>query len=367
MTVTKVDPLSQVWNSDSYDDTLTTGAALESPAAADQNLEHDLNALRTLIRLAIGQADWYTAPADNFGLKQIHDKMFAYLMPWRSTGANASQFTLGGAASGVLLDASMFDGGAGTIAVGAASTEDGGYIAADEANFTVAGTLGVGLSQATDGDGVLLNVVHLMDDATNVAPETIDGEEIFGLMQTITGTGDGASIAAAASENLQLSFVYIDKDTDAITATTLPAGTYDFAPARQRDFQSLNRGFTLGGSAPATVDAGAVIVRPQHREFDITGTTPLADDPMNVNTGSFTTAGAQTTFSSFGTCALPASGADFRDDARVKIWRNGVLQSKGAGAGDNRDVYWVSATQIAFEDKLTTGKNVIRIETPASF
>ncbi len=367
MSVTKLDPASQVWSSDTYDDTKTLGSGVEAPAAADRHLDYDLNVLRSMLKAVLGQADWFTAPDNSFGLKQIHDKMFAYMMPWRHTGANASQFTLSGTPGGVLLDASMFDGGAGTVAVGAASVEDGGYLAADEANFTIAGTLGIGLSTALDGDGVLLNQARLMDDATNLAPETVDSEEIFGLVQVINGASDGASIAAAASENLQISFVYLDKDTDVITATTLPAGTYDFASVRQRDFESLNKGFTLGASAPAVVDSGAVLVRPQHREIDIDGTTPAANDPMNVTTGTFTTAGVQTVFSTFGTTALPASGADFRDDARVKVWRNGVLQSKGAAAGDDRDAYWVSATQIAFEDKLSTGKNIIRIETPESF
>jgi len=70
--------------------------------------------------------------------------------------------------------------------------------------------------------------------------------------------------------------------------------------------------------------------------------------------------------SSDGTVALPASGAAFRDDSRVEIYRNGVLQSKGANAAANRDIYWVSSTQLAFETKLKTG-DVIYIRTPESF
>lgn len=357
----------QVRNSDAYDDSLSTGAGLEA-AENSSNLEADLNAIRTMIKrhlVGAGSRKWYNDVLDGFGLDQIHDKPLVFRMPLRATGANPANFTLGGAASGVLTPNTQYPGGTGTIAVGGGSVEDGGFQAADESNFTVAGTLGVGLSQVTDPNGAVLNSVDIIDAATNAPPKTNDDEVIFGLLQVVTGSADGATIGGAGSENLQISFVYIDKATDTLTATTLPAGTYHYAPARLNTFYSLARGalLTPGGSV---ADAGATVPKLPFIEIEITGTKPNADDPFTITTGTFTTAGAQTVVSSDQTVALPASGADFRDDSRVEVYRNGVLQSKGQNAAANRDVYWVSATQLAFETKLKTG-DVIYIRTPASF
>lgn len=365
--MTAISQETQIRNSEVYDDTLSAGATLEKAEGSDY-LQTDLNALRSQIKRIIkgaGSGNWYSALKDNFGLDAIHDKIFVFAMPYRQNAPNASNFTLIGAPSGVLLNASMFSGGAGIIAVGPSSSADGGYVAADEANFTVAGTLGVGLSEALDANGVLLNQVDIVSSATNEAPKTINDEVIFGLLQTITGTADGAAIAAASSENLQISFVYLDKTTDLLTATTLPAGTYHFAPRRQATFYSLSRGAFLGSPPPFVDSSGASAAQP-FREIQITGTKPNADDSFDINSGTFTTAGAQTVVSSNGTCALPATGAAFRDDPRIKVFRNGVLQSKGASGAANRDVYWVSTTQLAFETKLKKDE-VIYIETLASY
>lgn len=358
----------QIRNSDDYDDSLAAGAGLELGEGAGY-LAHDMNALRSQINKIIdggGAANWYDALLDSFGLRQIHDKALIRRMPFRPTGANAANFTLGAAVSGVLTPNTQYPGGAGTVAVGGGSTENGGFQVADEANFTIAGTLGVGLSQIADPDGTILNSVDIIDAATNEPPKTANDETIFGLLQVVTGTGDGAAIAGAGSENVQISFVYVDKATDAITATTLPAATYHYAPARFYTFYGLPRGALLspGGSV---ADSGEQAPKLPFIEFDISSTPrPLANDPFTITTGVFTTAGAQTVVSSDGTVALPSSGADFRDDSRIKVYRNGVLQSKGQNAAANRDVYWVSSTQLAFERRLWL-IDTIKIVTPESY
>jgi len=372
----KLDQEIQIWSGRTtaeYSDTQAAGSGMEAPAAANQHLLWDMNNLRSQLARIMDPAtpgNWFqdmaAAGFDNFGLKQIHDKIFAFQHPHEP---GTTDFTLGGVASGVLVDASMIPGGAGTIAVGPSSAEVGGYIAAEEANFTVAGTLGVGLSDALDGEAILLNKINIIDAATNEPPQTGGGETIYGLLQVVDGTADGASIAAVSSENIQISFVFIDDATDVLTATTLPAGDYHFDLPRQRDFYTLTRGALLSGIGqplPEIITSGGIAIKLPFREFDITGTLPAANDPMNITTGTFTTAGAQTLFSSFGTPALPATGAAFRDDPRIKFWLNGQKLSKGASAGDNRDVYWVSATQVAFEEKLKL-TNIIHLEAPGAY
>ena len=354
-----------------YVDTQGAGAGMETPADVNKHLLWDLNNLRSQVARIMDPAtpaDWFNDMAaagfDSFGLKQIHDKKLAF-----DTGVRpgTSDFTLSGTPGGVLVDATLLPSGSPKVAVGPSSAEDGGYIAADEANFTVVGTLGVGLSQAADAAGIILNRVAIVDDATNAAPQTGGGEDIFGLLQVINGAADGVAVAAAASENLQISFAFIDPATDVITATTLPAGDYHFATRRLASFFNVPVGLVLGGAGlPEIVDPAAVVTKLPFREIDITGTLPAADDPMTVTTGTFVTAGAQTVFSSFGTPALPATGAAFRDDPRVKIWLNGQKMSKGASGADNRDVYFVSATQFSFEDKLKNG-DVVHLESPSSF
>jgi len=352
---------TQLRSSRTYDDTFSPGASLETPGAGSEHMEFDLNAIRSMLMRhndGAGAGNWFDALLDGFGLKQIHDKILAFDMP---PLPGTQDFVLGAAASGALIPATLLVGGAGTVAVGPASTEDGGYVAADEANFTVAGTLGVGLSTASDGDGVLLNRCSILDADTNDHPDTPAGEQIFGLLQVISGSADGVAIAGVGSENLQMSFVYIDKVTDIITATTLPAGTYHFSLPRQRNFYGLNRGALLsGGALPSIIDPGSSSPRLPFKEFDITaGAIIAAGDPLNINTGAFTTAGARTTLvASYGTIALPASGAEFRDDERIIIDRNGRQESRGVGAGTPRDAYWVSATQIAFNHVLFSGETL---------
>lgn len=367
----KLEQEFQIRNSRTYLDNLSVGAGVETPAAADQNQQYDLNVLRTLIKRLldpVGATKYYqdiaAAGFDNFGIKQIHDKTFAFRSPI-TPGTN--DFTLGALASGVLIDAAKLVGGSGLIAVGPSSTTEGGYIAATEANFTVAGTLGVGLSTALDGDGILLNKVEIIDDSTNEPPSD-GGVTVFGLLQALTGTADGAAVAGGGSENLQVSFYKIDPGTDAITAVQLPAGTYHFGLPRQRSFYSLSRGAIVSGvdSLPDAIGPGLAPIRLPFREIDITSATVNANDPLNVTTGAFTTAGAQSVFATFGTPALPTTGAEFRDDNRIKIYRNGNLQSKGASASDNRDVYWVSTTQFAFETIVRINE-VITWEMPASY
>lgn len=344
---------TQLRSSRAYTDNLAAGVALESPSPP--TMLADLDALRSQLNRAMrgtGAGKWYDPLLDQFGLREIHDKIMVFDMP---PLPGTQDIVLGASAGGALVPATKLVGGAGIIAVGAASPQSGGYVAAAEANFTVAGVLGLGLSVAADGDGVLLTRCSLLNAATNDHPETADGEQIFGLLQCLAGTVDGAAVGGVGSENLQMSFAFYAKGSDVLTATTLPAGTYHFGLPRQRNFYSLNRGALLsGGALPSIIDPGSSAPRLPFKEFDITPGSPvIAGDPLNIVTGSFVTAGARTTLSaSYGTIALPASGAAFRDDDRIRTYRNGQVLSRGSGAGTPRDVYWVSSTQLAFATNL---------------
>lgn len=359
----------QIRNSQFYDDTVAAGAGMESPAAP--YVVSDLDSLRSQVNriiLGAGTGNWYDPLQDNFGLGEIHDKKLFYVDPFDLA---VQQVTLGVSAAGVLIDASLISLTPKTLAIGSASTTLSGVAATPEPNFTVAGTLGVGLTQLTDSAGILINKIDLIDDSTNEPPQD-NGDLVFGLFQALNGTSDGTAIAVATAENSQISFVKIDAATNTLTSVSLPAGTYNFNLRRCTNFYNASAGILLSGAGalPDVIDPGKAAVRLPFRAYDISAPGailgPAANDQVNVTTGVFTTAGAQTNDATFGTPALPATGAQFRDDNRIKIWRNGVLQSKGEDAAANRRVYWISTTQMAFERRLFIGE-AISWEMPSDY
>jgi hypothetical protein len=277
---------------------------------------------------------------------------FTYLVTQQGTNATAQ---------GVLVSSAMVAGGSGVIAVGPSSVTNNAYVAATEANFTLAGTLGVGLSVAASSQAVTLNEVDIVVAGTNDPPLDA-GTRVFGLLQVVTGTSDGAVINASPSQNLQISFVKISPNSDLLVAVTLPAGLYQFQLPYQQSFYGLDRGaFLSGGQLPDIIDGGSGTTRLPYRQFNVITAAPAAA-VLNVQTGGFTPSGATTTFASFGTPVMPPSAAQFRDDSRCKIWRNGVLQAKGPA----EDVTWVSATQVSFVKSIKVNDR-IQIESPATF
>jgi hypothetical protein len=286
-----------------------------------------------------------------------------------ANGASSPGFTIGvtqqgtnSTAQAVVISSAKIAGGSGIIAVGPSSTQNNAYVAATEASFTIAGTAGAGTSVAASGLSVTLNAVDLMQEATD-DPPLDGGARVFGLLQALSGTADGTAIAGPGSENLQISFVKIHPDTNSITAVTLPAGDYEFQLPYQQSFQGLDRGALLsGGVLPDVIDPSASSVpRLPFRQFNVTSGA-AAGETFNIQTGVFSGTGTSTVFASFSTPILPATAAQFRDDNRVKVWRNGNLQSKGAG----EDITWISTTQISFTDKVKTGDRIV-VESLASF
>jgi len=126
---------------------------------------------------------------------------------------------------------------------------------------------------------------------------------------------------------------------------------------------SLFPGFIQEPSTGGTATSS----RQQFREFTIGGTIS-PNDPFNINTGVWDTAGAQSVFASYGTLVMPTSATDFRDDTRIRVWLNGISQSKGANAGDNRDCYYISTVppKIAFNVRLRVS-NYVKIESPSAY
>jgi hypothetical protein len=166
-----------------------------------------------------------------------------------------TEFTLVGPAGVVAVDTTMLAGATPAISLGgAASTSEGGYIAVIEPNFVLAGTPVAGLTQEIV-DGVTVNSVDIIDLVTGEPVETPDGAQVFGLLQAwddpLGTTVDGVAVAAAAVENLQISFTYWSKAVPAVlTAYNLPIGQYGFRPSIHHRLAYLSYIALLVGGDP---------------------------------------------------------------------------------------------------------------------
>ena len=105
----------------------------------------------------------------------------------------------------------------GTIAKGTTSTESGGVVAA-----ALVGAVGTAaITTISDSLGNVANIVEIRDAITHDEIQTVGARQVFGLIQCSSTVTDGDAIGAAASENLQISFVYIAADgTLTLTAVT---------------------------------------------------------------------------------------------------------------------------------------------------
>ena len=65
MSRTFLNQSTQIASSETYDDTLTIDSTLEYTREDGKTIHDDLNALRTMIRAAMGTSNWYEAPAGN--------------------------------------------------------------------------------------------------------------------------------------------------------------------------------------------------------------------------------------------------------------------------------------------------------------
>ena len=161
-----------------------------------------------------------------------------------------------GAVQVIEVDATMFPGGAGTIAVGGpASTTDGGYEAAVSAGFAVLGTAVASATDYLDVDSEVINRVDIYDADTGEPVETPLGEQVFGLLQAQAAVADGDAIVAAPNpENLQVTFVYLPRANPALNNMqlfTLDAGvTYRLGFRRHRTLVNLSYSAMVVGGDP---------------------------------------------------------------------------------------------------------------------
>jgi len=214
---------AQIRNSDLYDDTLTMANAESSPT----NIEDDLNYLRTQLKVLNGQTNWYDAVSDNFNLTAIHDKTFLYwIQKTDDVAVSASN-------NYVLLTGSTKPSD--NIAIAASTL---GAVTAQ-----LAGAIGSHSLTAATNNG---NLLSIRDAATNDAIYTSAGHLIYGLLQVGTAATDGNPFGDTSDNDQgQISFVYIDPSTEALTAVPvadIESKTIEYAYKKRTDFYNLPEG-----------------------------------------------------------------------------------------------------------------------------
>ena len=222
---TFVRPATQIWQSDVYADDLTIANA-ESSALS---LEDDLNYIRSKIREMAGNDNWHDATLDSFSLKAIHDKRFTYWVQKADDVAvpTGQNFVV---LSGATKPSKVIAFGATAIGAISAQIPD-----ADVGAHSL-------VAAASN-----YNLCEVRDAATNDEILTATGgHRIYALLQVGQLAVDGDAFADAAGspedDRGQLSFVYINPATEALTAapvSDIEEKTIEFAFRARADFYSL--------------------------------------------------------------------------------------------------------------------------------
>lgn len=219
----------------------------------------------------------------------------------------------------VLLDSSFISG---NIALGTSSTENGGISMA-----ALAGAVGTAANtNITDTFGNVLNLVDIRDDATHDPIIDGNGRKVWGLVQAASTASDGDAIAAAASENCQMSFVVYGAD-GTITLTTVN-DTIEFQVNKLYYESQMPTLWKEGGVIDRDV-INLEAIEPNIRKFVVT-TAFVADEVITLSTGAGATAGVATDTGD--TVTLAASASAFNDENRQQVFLNGVRATKGVEA-----------------------------------
>jgi hypothetical protein len=285
-------------------------------------MAQEVNERQIALRSATGN---YTTAKDYW------DKRSVLLLPWSETAEIAVS-----SAQYALVDNSMVSG---NLAVGTSSTESAGLMVA-ELSGSLVGTAAT--TSITDSVGNVINLVPIRN-ATTHDPVTSSGFDVYGLLQCSSGVSDGTAIGAAASENTQISFAYINGS--GVTTLATVNETIEFGVKKLYTERNIPTLLQIGGAVDVDVIAG-VGYEDKNRTFVVT-TSFTGGEVITLSTGSGSGSGAST--ASGDSITLNASAAAFNTDGNIQVYRNGVKQHKGV------HVIWDSTTTFHFVDILDAG------------
>lgn len=235
----------------------------------------------------------------------------------------------------------------------ATAVTNGGICAAE-----LAGAVGTAATtNHTDSLGNILNLVAIRNTATHAEIKTADDRTIFGLIQCANGVAEGASVGAAASENLQISFVYMAGD-----------GTLTLAPAFTETIEFHVNKLYMENHVPTIYLEGGnvdtVIVEPKIQEplsatYTVT-TAFAANEVLTLATGAGAATGVSTPGGDYATITLDSSAALFNGNNLDRIRLNGVQLIR------NSEVIWDSTGSLHITLAMDIG-DVLEVEVPLKF
>lgn len=219
----------------------------------------------------------------------------------------------------------------------------------------LAGAIGTAATtNHTDNYGNILNMVLIRDASTHdEITVNVGGTErtVFGLVQCASGTTEGADVGANASENTQLSFVYIAAD-GVITLTAVTA-TIDFQVNKVYIESQQADVMLVGGRAEEIVTEPKAIL-PLVRKFVVTAAF-ASGEVMTLATGS----GATGTSTPTGdTVVLDAAEVTFNANHLNRIRLNGVQLIRDV------ETEWESTTTISINFVMDVN-DVLEVEVAA--
>lgn len=276
MARTFIRQISQIRNSDTYDDTLAAGSSLESGAAS---IEGDLNSLRSQAKRALwadAVGDWFsdinTPSTFEGGAKrgirelnqQLHDLERKRVLRSRLSLADV---VVSAAQNWEILLLAELPGNT-TAAVGAVTTL-GTVVADNSGGFGAHSLVEVAGSSAIQPK----NLVEIVD-ATTRDPILSSGRTIYGLLQSENAT-DGFTMTGTTPDRVQISFVRINAtgdDLEACPVGDIAGKTINYAYAERVAMEDLSEQDFLRGAATDTPAAGTVT---RQVGYDNQGTTPV--------------------------------------------------------------------------------------------
>lgn len=240
---------------------------------------------------------------------------------------------------------------AGDLAVGSSSTKvTGGVVVASVAGSFATGSLEI----ITNSDGEIMNMVAVRNADTN--EPIFDGtsqDQVFGLLQSSSGTADGTAIGGIGVENMRLQLAKYD-NTDTLTAVSY-TGDVEFEVNKL--YSELTMPSYVKEGRSVSPDIVATTIKKQ-RKFIVTNPF-VANEVITISTGAGATAGACTVTGD--TILLPSSAGAFNINGDIAIFISQGYQSKGSTAQD--DVTWVSTNSFSVNRALDIDEVINIIST----
>jgi len=234
----------------------------------------------------------------------------------------------------ILLDATVLPG---NIALGTTTTRNGGIVSA-----SLAGAVGTAATTSiADSMGNITNLVKIRDAVTNDSIMYLN-REVYGLIQAASTVVDGDAIGAVASENLQMSFVYLSS-AGVLTLTPVTA-TIEFQVNKAYLNQNLPTYEFQGGNVNPDIVGGSTLVT-KIATYSVTNAF-LANEIITLTTGNGVTAGTSTVGGDYANVALGANASAMNTNNDIAIYLNGVKQKKAD------DFVWDSNTTGHFSISL---------------